>query len=247
MKKIGLLLMFFVFFVFFAKMSFAALTGDSVIDRVEAVVNAPKDQKLTMKFILIDSRGKEKVREAVISQKGTDKRLIKFTYPADQKGIAFLSLPGDVMYLYLPAFRRVRRIAAHIKNRKFAGTDFSYDDLSTTSYKKDYNVKIEIESDTKFILSLTPKIADRKEYSRVKMWVRKDIFYITRLEMYDKAGKLWKIMTEKNIVKVGKYWIAKKMEIHDLKAQHKTRLEVLKVEYDKNLPDKYFTQRYLSR
>lgn len=244
MKKLGLLLMFF---VFFAKMSAAALTGDTVIDRVSAVLNAPKDQNMTVRFILTDSKGKEKVREAIIFQKGKDKRLIKFTFPAAQRGIAFLSLSGNVMYLYLPAFRKVRRIAAHIKNQKFAGTDFSYDDLSTTNYKKTYNVKIDKESDTNFILILTPKPATKKEYSRVKMWVRKDIFYITRLEMYDKVGKLWKIMTESNIVKAGKYWIAKKMEIYDLKAQHKTRLEVLKVEYDKNLPDKYFTQRYLSR
>ncbi|NIM57731.1 MAG: outer membrane lipoprotein-sorting protein, partial [Candidatus Aminicenantes bacterium] len=82
-------------------------------------------------MVLIDKNGKEKDRDAVMLQKGSEKRMIKFLSPADQKGIAFLDLPNDMMYLYLPAFKKVRRIAAHIKNQKFAGTDMTYDDLGT--------------------------------------------------------------------------------------------------------------------
>jgi hypothetical protein len=54
--------------------------------------------------------------------------------PASEAGIAFLSLPDDLMYLYMPAFGRERRIASHVKNQSFAGTDFSYEDMEAREY-----------------------------------------------------------------------------------------------------------------
>jgi len=62
--------------------------------------------------------------------------MFRFTAPASQAGIAFLSLPNDVMYMYLPAFGKERRIASSAKNQNFAGTDFSYDDMESVPFSK---------------------------------------------------------------------------------------------------------------
>ncbi|NIR52116.1 outer membrane lipoprotein-sorting protein, partial [candidate division KSB1 bacterium] len=75
---------------------------------------------------LTEADGDQAVRRMEIYQKESEKRLVRFLAPADQRGISFLSLPDEIKYLYLPAFRRVRRIASHMENQKFAGTDFSY-------------------------------------------------------------------------------------------------------------------------
>jgi len=223
------------------------LSALEIITKMDAVINAPKDQKMSSTMILIDKNGKEKKRETVMYQKGDEKRLVRFLSPADQKGISFLSLPNDVMYLYLPAFHKVRRIASHVKNQSFAGTDFSYDDLSSFKYAKEYNPKL-LETTAKFyILELVPKPKVHKDYSKLKFWVRKDNFYPVKIEHYDKSGKLWKVMERRNIVKKGNYWVSLEMEMKDLKKQHSTKSIVEKVEFDTGLSDKIFTKRNLKK
>ena len=223
------------------------LSALEIITKMDAVINAPKDQKMSSTMILIDKNGKEKKRETVMYQKGDEKRLVRFLSPADQKGISFLSLPNDVMYLYLPAFHKVRRIASHVKNQSFAGTDFSYDDLSSFKYAKEYNPKL-LETTAKFyILELVPKPKVHKDYSKLKFWVRKDNFYPVKIEHYDKRGKIWKVMERRNIEKKGNYWVSLEMEMKDLKKQHSTKSIVEKVEFDTGLSDQLFTKRNLKK
>jgi len=106
----------------------SAQNANEVLQKVDEVLYSAKDQQNKVSIILIDKNGKESKREADVIQKGNDMRLFRFTVPSSQAGIAFLSLPNDIMYLYLPAFGKERRIASHVKNQNFAGTDFSYDD-----------------------------------------------------------------------------------------------------------------------
>jgi len=224
-----------------------ATHAQKIVTKADSVVNAPQDQKATMKMILIDKNGNKKHREAEFLQKGDEKRIMRFTAPADQKGIAFLGLPNDVQYLYMPAFHKVRRIASHVKNTKFAGTDFTYDDLSSFKYSDDYNAKLLSEDNQFWVLELTPKPGVKKDYGKLKMWVRKDNYYPVKVEFYDKGDNLWKVMERRQIKKVGKYWVSKEMEMKDLKDQHSTIMQLQNIEFDTGLSDKLFTQRYLKR
>ena len=226
---------------------FLAQQAQEIVAKADAVINAPKDQKATMKMILTDKNGNEKHREAEFLQKGDEKRIMRFTKPADQKGIAFLGLPNDVQYLYMPAFHKVRRIASHVKNTKFAGTDFTYDDLSSFKYSEDYNARLINEDNQYWILELKPKPGVKKDYRKLKMWVRKDNYYPAKLEYYDKGGNLWKVMERRKIEKIGKYWISREMEMKDLKEQHSTIMQLEDIEFDTGLSDKLFTKRYLKR
>jgi outer membrane lipoprotein-sorting protein len=224
-----------------------AQNAQEIVAKADAVVNAPKDQKATMQMILIDKNGNQKQRIAQFLQKGDEKRIMRFIAPADQKGIAFLGLPNDVQYLYMPAFHKVRRIASHVKNTKFAGTDFTYDDLSSFEFSKDYNAKLIDQNNEVWILELTPKPGVKKDYGKLKMWVRKDNYYPFKIEYYDKGGNLWKVMERRKIEKIGKYWFSKEMELKDLKEQHSTIMKLKNVEFDTGLSDKLFTKRYLKR
>ncbi|KKK47176.1 hypothetical protein LCGC14_3157830, partial [marine sediment metagenome] len=111
-----------------------AQSGNEILKRTEEAINAPRDRTVKEKMTLIKADGTRKKRTILFYQKGSDKRLILFLLPADVKGVGFLSLSEDRMYLYMPAFRKIRRIASHIKNENFMGTDFSYEDMAETEY-----------------------------------------------------------------------------------------------------------------
>jgi len=223
------------------------LSALDIVKKSDATVNAPKDQYLDSKMILINKNGDQKVRKTVMYQKGDEKRLIRFLSPADQKGIGFLSLPNDINYLYLPAFHKVRKIASHVKNQSFAGTDFSYDDMSSFKYAEEYDPKLLETTEENYVLELTPKANIKKDYSKLKMLVAKESFYPVKIEHYDKAGNLWKVMVREKVVKKGDYWVSLKMEMKDLKKQHSTQTLIEKIELDTGLSDNIFTKRNLKK
>ena len=224
------------------------LTALQILTESDAVVNAPADQEITLEMILIDKAGKEKTREAKMWQKGSDRRMIKFLSPADQKGIGFLDLPDDVMYLYMPAFKKVRRIASHVKNESFAGTDFTYDDMAALNYADEYTPTL-LESDDAelYVLELVPKEGLHEDYLKLVMSVRRDNFYPVRIEYYSKDGKLWKVMVRSEIEEIDGHWTAREAEMRDLKKNHRTKMVIGDVKFDRGLKDDLFTQRYLKR
>ncbi|GAB6283007.1 MAG: outer membrane lipoprotein-sorting protein [Ignavibacterium sp.] len=223
------------------------LSALDILKKFEVVINAPKDQQMNGKLILIDSKGNEKERTITMLQKGDDNRLVRFLSLADQKGIGFLGLPDDVQYLYLPAFKKVRSIASHIKNQKFAGTDFTYDDLGTLKYSDDYNPKLVETTKDEYVLERTPKAGKDKDYSKLKIWVRKDIMFPVKTEFYDKANRLWKTMERRLVEKIDVYWISKEIEMKDLKDQHSSKMQLSEIILDSNLSDNLFTERNLEK
>jgi outer membrane lipoprotein-sorting protein len=223
------------------------LSALEILKMVDDVINAPKDQDIKLKLILIDAKGNEEVRQMSMLQKGSDKRMVKFLSPASQKGISVLSLPDDIMYLYLPAFKKTRRIASHVKNTKFAGTDFTYEDMEAIRYSEKYVPELLEKEESHFVLQLKPEEGVRTDYSKLIMWVRIDNFCTTKIEHYDKGEKLCKVMTNEKIEKVGNYWMTRSSEMEDLKSKHKTKMIIENVKFDSELSDEIFTERYLSR
>jgi len=223
------------------------LTASGIIGRVDSVVNAPRDQTMNMKLILVDKNGNEREREIVMHQKGSDKRTGKFLSPADQKGIAFLSLPEGVMYVYLPAFKKTRRIASHVKNTRFAGTDFTYEDMEAGTYADKYNAEIVEQNTDHYMLKLDPKPETQSEYAWLRLTIEKSTFVPTKIEYYDKGNRLIKVMKREDIEKIEGYCIARQSEMSDLKSGQKTRMVLQKVEFDRGLSDEIFTERYLQR
>jgi len=219
-----------------------AQDATDVIKKLDQVMYSAKNMSAKSKITIIDNKGKEEVREATILQKGTDKRMFRFTAPASQAGIAVLSLPNDVMYLYLPAFGKERRIASSAKNQNFAGTDFSYEDMESVQYADKYSSKL-IKNDTKvFVIELIPK--GRSEYTKIIAHINKEHFYPEIVMYYDKVGNKVKEVNY-TFVKKGNYWNASKIEMKDLKRNRITNMEMTDVQYDIDLKDDEFTVRKL--
>ena len=221
--------------------------GDAILARVDSVMNAPRDMTAVERMTLIDANGTSKERSIQMYQKGADKRMVRFITPADVRGVGFLRLAEDRMYLYLPAFRRVRRIASSIKNENFMGTDFSYEDMSQTRYGDDYAVTAtETEPET-LTLTLEPKDGADVSYSRLVMKVQRSNWVYTDIDYYDSRGDRVKTLKASGIERMDGYWVAQRFEMVSWKSGHRTVLELDELNFDTGLPDDFFTQRTLKR
>ena len=225
-------------------LSSQAQDANTILKNMDNVLYAPKDMTGTNTIILIDKNGKQEIREAYIKQKGNDKRIMRFTAPASQAGIAVLSLPNDVMYLYLPAFGKERRISSSVKNQNFAGTDFSYDDMESKPYVEKYTPKLINTEGNAYVLELTPK--GQSDYSKIIVHINKTYFYPEVMEFYDKGNTKIKV-AKYTFKKVGEYWNPVEIEMTNLKKNHTTKMQMSDVKYDTGLSDDEFTVRKLTQ
>jgi outer membrane lipoprotein-sorting protein len=225
-------------------LSIYAQDASTILKNMDDVLYAPEDMTGTNTIVLIDKNGKQEIRQATVKQKGTDKRIMRFTSPASQAGIAVLALPDDVMYLYLPAYGKERRISASVKNQNFAGTDFSYDDMEPIPYSDKYTSKLIKTEANVFVLELTPR--GQSDYSKIVVKVNKTHFYPELMEYYDRGNT--KIKEARYTFKItGNYWNATEIEMTNLKKNHKTKMLMSEVKYDTGLTDDDFTVRKLKQ
>ena len=218
--------------------------ANTILKKMDDVMFSPKDMSAKMRVVMTDKNGKQEIREAYLQQKGTEKRIFRFTSPASQAGIAVLSLPDDIMYLYLPAYGKERRIASSAKNQNFAGTNFSYDDMESKSYSAKYTPDLLNSESGFFSLALTPKSAS--DYSRIIVNVNKTDYYPESMEYYDKGNN--KTKTAKyTFKKIGKYWNSTEVEMTNIKTGRKTIMQMSDVRYDSGLTDDDFTVRKLKQ
>ncbi len=226
-------------------LAWGAEDAAAILKRVDATMNAPKDQYMQTSLKLIEKGGAVRERTLVMLQKGADRRLVRFLSPADQKGIAVLSLPAGELWLYLPAFKKAKRIASHVKNGSFAGTDFSYSDMEAKNYAATHDVsyvKAEGQAD---VIELKPRPEAEAEYSRILMTVDRASSVPTTIEYYDAKGVAYKRLVSRGIEKSGAYWLAREREMTDLRTGHRSVFAVSSVKYDSGIKDDEFTVRSL--
>ena len=232
------------YFIILASITAVVTEADSqdaaaILNKMDQIGFSPKDKQGKVTIILIDKTGKEKIREAMMYQKGPDKKLYRYTKPESQAGIATLTLPNSVMWLYMPAFGKPKKISMLTKDSAFNNTDFSYEDMATTPYADRFIPEI-IETNTDiFLLNLQPK-AEKSNYSKIIVRINKIHGYAEFMEFYDPAGKKFKEATY-SYEKVGQYWNASEVVMKDLEKKHTTKILLSDIKFDQGLSDDIFT------
>ncbi len=227
--------------------------GAEILKEVEEQTigqKAPADLQAEMIMIIKSARGEEKKRELLVWTKNNPDRdnwrLMKFLAPSEVKDLGFLVLADDQMYLYLPEFQRVRRIASHNKKESFVGSDFSYDDLGSARFSAFFDPELKEEKDKFYILELKRKQGAKKQYSKIILTVDRETMMPVRAELYDDSGQLFKVETQENS-RIGRYWVPTKFVMENVKTGSSTVLELRNVKVDQNLSPEIFTERYLRR
>jgi hypothetical protein len=221
------------------------LSADQILARTDARYNGFKDQEMDIELIVFNTDGKKKSYSMNLRQLGTEKRLVRFT-SGEVKGMSMLTESIDRMYVYLPGYKKVRRLASHNVNQAFMGSDFSNSDMATAAYSDFYNASIHQEDDKFWHLKLTPK-NDSVQYGHLVMKVEKGTFMYWRLEFYNKKSEMVKLLENqvpKTFPGVTEPWHTE-MTMSDPRTKHKTILKVNNLQLDQGLKKSLFTTRQL--
>ncbi len=242
-----------VLIMIFAGVSLAEeLTPFQIMEKVDNRL-IPVDMTSDMIMSIIDKKGRSRNRAITSFRMGDDKSIMWFQKPADVKGSSFLRISHDErdddMWLYLPAFGKVRRIASSAKNGSFMGSDFTYEDMGDRKIA-DYDYEIlrseELAGRLCWKIQSIPKKGVVTDYSKSILWVWQDQFMIIQGNLFDKRGNHKKTMAVSPI-QSGKYWIAEKLVMENLKRKGRTELSFLNIKVDTGLEEDLFNSRQLTR
>jgi hypothetical protein len=225
----------------------ASLGSGGIWQRSLQAETASKDWVRTISLAYRDNKGNNRVTKMKEFRLGRDKHLFRFTDPADFKGMAILSGGPGKLYVYLPAFRKVRRIATHVANQGFAGSDYSYMDVIRSSWLAQLAVERTQERSDHYIVDLKAQSSAGAVYAKAQAKIRKEDALIEQLIFFERSGAKSKVLTRSQCRKQGKYAHCFQEEMKDVKKGSVTRLNVESLKTDTNLKEKIFSRRALMR
>ena len=211
-----------------------------------------------VQMILRNKQGQESIREirsrTLEVEDDGDKSMTIFDKPRDVKGTALLSFTHktgpDDQWLYLPALKRVKRIASDNKSGPFMGSEFAYEDITSQEVDK-YTYKF-LRDDTLdgldvFVFERYP--VDKKSgYTRQIIWLDKEHYKERKIEYYDRKNVLLKtlVFADYNLY-LDKYYRAHDMYMVNHQKGKSTRLLQTNFNFDVELTDRDFDKNSLKR
>lgn len=245
--------------ILFAGNSFAAPDARALLKEAENR-HRTRTQQYAGDLTVVNKEGKVRKKGWKSFREGSAgdaKNLTRFTDPPEVKGVGFLSLPrpggaNPDQWLYLPSMKRERRIAPQDRDSSFVGTDFSYEDMEEFDHEK-YKVALQgeeiVEGYACYVINAFPQEkGGRSVYEKRVIWLRKDILFPVRHDLYRKGMKEpGKRLVFSDIQKVDGHWVARKMEMADLKKGSRTTVLLKEIAFDKPQPAGRFTLQNLNR
>ena len=219
--------------------------GDAVLAKVDASMNRAKTLKFDYEIVNKEGADKgEKTLTMKVQLKG-EKRFTEFSAPADMKGTKVLILSPTEMYVYLPSFGKVRRIASHTKDAGFLGLTFSQDDIATTAYSPQYTAAVLSDDASTTKLALTPKPGQETPYAKIEVTVAKDHMVPSELKYFNTEGKNVKTETRTGYSCEGDVCTPGELKMTDNIKNAWTKLTAKSREVNKEISDDVFSQRNL--
>ena len=209
-------------------------------------------------MILRNKRGDEsrrKLRVKTLEKQGDgDMSLTIFDTPRDQKGTALLTHThkdrSDDQWLYLPALKRVKKIASKNKSGPFVGSEFAFEDMSAQEVEK-YKYKWlrdeTLEGQECFVIERYP-VDKNSGYTRHVAWIDKAEYRTIQVEFYDRKKSLLKTLKMTEYAKFkDKFWQPLNLSMQNHQTGKSTELLMSNVSYQTGLKESDFSKNSLKR
>lgn len=255
-------------FIFQMNHSQANPSVQEIVDRSESMVYYQgKDGRAQVSMTIVDDSRRARQRRFIIlrrdqaEQKQTDqnqtnknigeqKYYVNLLGPADVRNTVLMvwkhHKEDDDRWLYLPALDLVKRIAGGDKRTSFLGSDFFYEDISGRSTAEDRHELVEVSEDY-YVLKNTPLSPEKVDFSYYMMWIHRDSYVPIRVEYFDKKGDKYRVYDVLDVKTFAGYPTVVKSRMKDLRRNSQTELVFSRVEYDIDIPESIFTERYLRK
>lgn len=179
--------------------------GLEIAEESDRRANGFDDFKAEMEMILKNAQGDESRREVRVwgleVEGDGDKGLSIFDEPADVKGTAMMTyshkVEPDDQWLYLPALKRVKRIASRNKSGPYMGSEFAYEDIGSQEVEKYTYKYLRDEACGKlecFVVERYP-VDEYSGYTRQVTWIDKQEYRPQKTVYYDRKNALLKTLT----------------------------------------------------
>ena len=184
--------------------------------------------------------------------KGSDYAVSILKSPKKDKGIVFLKRKKEV-WNWMPSIERTIKLPPSMMMQSWMGTDLKNDDLvKQSSIVTDYHHKLlgteMVDGLECYKLELTPKEDASVVWGKIIMWIDTQDFLQLKSEFYDEDEFLVNKIHATNIKTFGDRKLPSIIEFTSVdEPENKTILEYLDITFDKEIPDSYFTTRYMKR
>lgn len=216
------------------------------------------DTRSDLQMILRNRHGQETSRQmrsrTLEKVDDGDKGIVVFDDPADVKGTALLTFTHkeqpDDQWLFLPALKRVKRIASSNKSGPFMGSEFAYEDLASQEVEKyEYKWLRDETIDAKefYVFERFPR--DKKSgYTRQVVWLDKSEFRVFKVEYYDRKKSHLKTLTASDFSQyLGKFWRPTTMLMENHQTGKSTLLTWQNYKFGNGFTDADFNRNSLSK
>ena len=218
--------------------------------------NTSKSQRYEGSLEVIDAKARVSTKRweyVRIGSFGASKAVLRFTAPAEVKGVALLvhSHPDRAsdQWMWRPAIERDQRIALQDRSTRFFGTDFSYEDLEERDVNQ-YDFKLlgeeTLDGAACHKVEATPREKKASQYTKSILWVTKDHYIYVQAESYNKNG-VARVIKYSNIENVQGIWTARTLEVQDMKTKSRTVMKLEKLQYNMPMKEEDFTLQALRR
>ena len=213
----------------------------------------PVDLKSTLTMDSIESNGEKRtsVFKSWVKNDG-EKQLIWFLEPLAYKGISFLKTEKEQdtdMKMWVPKFKKVRKISSNNKGDSFMNSDLTFEDLyirEIDDYSYQFLREEKYTNKDCYLIESTSKNLENSNYLKHQTWIsKKDLLPLKEIS-YDKNGAPDKQKEIEYIKKDGKD-IVSSIKIKNLKEEHYTNLYVNDVVLNSDIKDSYFKEHRLKR
>lgn len=208
----------------------------------------------TLTMTLTSAKGAQRVRSIAqyrLDSDGIERKMMFFLTPNDVKNTSFLSISyedgrGDDQFIYLPALKRVKRIAKDNTNEAFMGSDFTYDDMGTRHPQLDTHTLLGKET-----LAGTPVVVVQSEsktpseYPKTISWIVDGQWYGLKKEFYAKDGTLAKTLVIDEVNLIDGIYVIGDMTMINHQKRTSTRIQMESVDFAVDLDERFFSERQM--
>ena len=244
-----------------------AAAGEAIFREADRRDSGYQDLKVDLEMILRTSSGNEsrrhlRIRQLEVEDDG-DRLLVVFDTPKSVRGTALLSyahkIEPDDQWMYLPALKRVKRIASKNRSGPFLSSEFAYEDMALQEVEK-FSYRLletveesvaEVSGEEQRIFYVVERVPldENSGYGRQVVKIDGEAFRIHHIAYFDRYGRALKSLEIEGYEQyAGQFWKPRRMMMANAQTGKSTELNWANYEFLTGLDaDRDFSTNSLRR